>query len=122
MVERQKLPNRRFSETMRLEVHVDQSTLHLIVTVGFDTEQRRAREVFCASFKEGTGINLMVMDTCVMMSLLLQHGYRARDLQNTLADGPSLFGAILKAVADLEENKTSEIELVVDNEATEEQT
>jgi hypothetical protein len=43
------------------------------------------------------------MDTCVLTSKLLQHGYTAREIFETLADGPSLIGQLVRAAVLLEE-------------------
>jgi hypothetical protein len=98
---RQKLPNRRRCETLEVPVAIDGSKDHkLLITVGYrSTSDRQPSEVFCSSFRAGTAMNAIVMDACVLLSRLLQHGVPADEVANSLSSPPSLVGAIAKAVA-----------------------
>lgn len=49
-------------------------------------------------------MNVLAMDACVMVSLLLQHGYSAKQLSARLAEGPSLIGALVRAAAKIDED------------------
>lgn len=102
MVDRDKLPDRRPSLTVSVDVEMDKSVQRVLLTIGFGPNGR-AREMFCASFRAGTGLNVLVMDACVLVSLLLQHGYTARDIFETLADGPSMIGQLVREVVLIEE-------------------
>ncbi len=75
----------------------------VIVTFGFDQGTDRVREVFTASFKVGTDTNAIVSDACVMMSLLMQHGYTPRQLVERLGSPPSLIGRIILVAARIDE-------------------
>jgi hypothetical protein len=75
--------------------------VHMLVTVGFDNLDK-PREVFCASFKAGTTMNAVVMDACILLSRLLQHGDVAAELEATMSQPHSMMGAIAAAVAECE--------------------
>lgn len=96
------LSSRRYSETHEVVVTLDGRDMKLLVTFGFDHEGK-VREVFCASFKAGTSMNVLVQDACVLTSLLFQHGYTAQALFETLAQGPSLIGVLVRSARDAEE-------------------
>jgi hypothetical protein len=102
MATRSKLQDRRASVTLPVEVTMDGANTSLLMTVGFGADGK-IREIFCASFKAGTGLNVLVMDACVLVSLLLQHGYTTRQIFDTMAQGPSLIGALVKAAVIFEE-------------------
>lgn len=100
---REKLPDRRPSITKKIPVAMDsQSSVTILITVGFaDDAMTQPREVFCANWKTGTALHAIVMDSCVLMSRLLQHGDSPRALADTLCRPPSLIGAIAAAVAEM---------------------
>lgn len=77
----------------------------ILMTVGFDEFHRKVKEIFCASFKAGTEMNVLCADACVLTSLLLQHGYSAKELTARLAEGPSLIGTLLQAAAKIDEER-----------------
>jgi hypothetical protein len=73
-------------------------TQEVIVTVGFDLEGK-PREVFCADWKSGAAMHSIVIDACILLSRLLQHGDSPADLAVTLCQPPSVLGAIAAHVA-----------------------
>ncbi len=94
---RTRLPNRRENETADL-VFGD-ARYH--ATVGF-TLDGEAREVFCRGAKVGSGMDRLIDDACVTLSLLLQHGVRPRELARSMGrldDGSA--ASIIGALADL---------------------
>ena len=99
---RQRLPNRRENETVGLVF--DGHRYH--VTIGF-AQDGRPLEVFCHGGKVGSGMNLILDDACVALSLLLQHGIEPRDLGHSmgrLGDGAaaSIIGALVDLVSAFE--------------------
>lgn len=102
---RQEIPNRRpcVNRSVPFTFTDNGLTVHLQVTFGFNDKEgmRRGevREVFCASFKAGTQMNSTVMDGCILMSLLLQHGMTADDLASRMYRPPTVMGAIAQAAA-----------------------
>lgn len=76
----------------------------VVVTYGLDPSRRRVQEVFCSDFKEGTDLHTLIMDACVCLSLLLQHGYGVKELRSKLAPAPkSLLHTILEEAVRYEE-------------------
>ena len=96
---RQRLPNRRPNETVGLMF----GGQRYHVTVGFALDGR-PREVFCHGGKVGSGMDLILDDACVALSLLLQHDIKPRNLAHSmgrLGDGApaSIIGALVDLVA-----------------------
>ncbi len=96
---RQRMPNRRENETVDLVF--DGHRYH--VTVGFAVDGR-PREVFCHGGKVGSGMDLILDDACVALSLLLQHGAEPQALAHSmgrLENGApaSIIGALVDLVA-----------------------
>lgn len=77
---------------------------HVLATFGFG-EDGRVREMFCADFKAGTGVQVLVMDACVMASTILQHGQTAKQLSAMLTQGPSLIGALVAEAARIDKDR-----------------
>jgi hypothetical protein len=85
--ERQRLPDRRGGEV--LEVYAGTAEIGIskwIVTVG-----RRGRlglgevaEVFIASGKSGTDVNIMALELGILASLCLQHGVTAETIRHAM--------------------------------------
>ncbi len=101
---RQRLPNRRENETVDLvfEGH------RYHVTVGFAPDGQPL-EVFCHGSKVGSGMDLILDDACVSLSLLLQHDVEPQALAHSmgrLGDGAaaSIIGALVDLVALFERN------------------
>jgi hypothetical protein len=76
----------------------DGREISLTVTFGFDGADN-VREVFCADFKAGSDLHAVVMDACILLSRLLQHGDPPEELASTLCEPPSLVGCIARAVS-----------------------
>ncbi len=100
--QRTRLPNRRPSATVELNSGS--------LTMGFDPATGMILEVFGNDRKSG---NHLLADTCVVVSLALQHGISVETMQRSLGtvpiwtgydkriDGPaSIVGEILAAVVD----------------------
>ena len=101
---RQRLPNRRENETV--DLMFDGHRYH--VTVGFAPDGRPL-EVFCHGGKVGSGMDLILDDACVALSLLLQHDVEPRDLGHSmgrLGDGAaaSIIGALVDLAASFQWN------------------
>ncbi len=102
---RQRLPNRRKNETV--DLMFDGHRYH--VTVGFAVDGR-PREVFCHGGKVGSGMDLILDDACVALSLLLQHGVEPQALAHSmgrLENGApaSIIGALVDLVANNAETR-----------------
>ncbi len=102
---RQRLPNRRENETVDLVF----GGQRFHVTVGF-ARDGRPREVFCHGGKVGSGMDLILDDACVALSLLLQYGIEPRDLGHSmgrLGDGAaaSIIGALVDLVSSSERER-----------------
>lgn len=88
----------------------------LIVTFGFG-DNRKVREVFCASFRGYSEICAMANDACILLSRLLQHGEDIANIaaalsenrQEGAASGPpaSMIGAICRAAAEMQHGGTN---------------
>lgn len=112
---RHQLEDRRPSVTTKTNhQNYSGSDLPVIITCGFSGG--RVREVFTASFKAGSDSNALAGDGCVLISLLLQHGYTPELLLHKLCNPPSLLGSILRAAADLDRScaiESSEISCII---------
>ena len=98
---RAKLPDRRPNLTQKVYFALaGGKEVKLLVTVGFNS-LNKPMEVFASDFKAGTDMHTIIMDACVMMSRLLQHGDTPLELYKALAQPPSVLGAIAKAIAEL---------------------
>lgn len=96
---RQRLPNRRPNMTVELE-HEGRS---YAVTIGFDPKDGRVGEVFTHGAKVGSAMDAILDDTCVALSLLLQHAVEPAVLaasMGRLGDGTSP-ASVIGALADL---------------------
>ena len=62
----------------------------------------RVIEAFMRATKEGNDFSILVQDSCIAISLLLQHGERAADLVKSFSDISPL-SAIVRAAAELDE-------------------
>ncbi len=67
---RQRLPNRRANET----VAVTHEGSTYAVTLGFDPATGEVREIFTHGAKVGSAMDGILDDTCIILSILLQHG------------------------------------------------
>lgn len=57
------------------------------------------REVFCADFKAGSETHAQIMDACILLSRLLQHGDSPAELAAAMCQPPSLVGTIALGIA-----------------------
>jgi hypothetical protein len=96
---RQRLPNRRASETLSLE----HAGLKYSVTISrFD--DRRIAEAFIGNHKRGNASDVAARDARILLSLLLQHGcpietIRRAVSRNTDGSASGVVGAVLDLVA-----------------------
>ena len=96
---RARLPDRRPSCTTVLVYENNRYS----VTLGFDVHHDRIAEVFTHGAKVGSGMDRLLDDVCVALSLLLQHGAEPTPLaasMGRLGDGASP-ASIVGALADL---------------------
>lgn len=100
---RTRMPDRRVNVTERVTHRWSTGAeTSVLVTYGFD-ERGHVRELFCADFKAGTDNFTLVTDACILVSRLMQHGYRVADLLTILAPAtPSLLGTLLRAATTVE--------------------
>jgi len=96
--ERKRLPNRRLTETRKVETEQGQT---VFLSVGYDPEQPdEPKEIFYSSgFKSGSMLEFQVQDFCVLFSLLLQYGMKPDEVAKSLArkenpDGTLSFASI----------------------------
>ncbi len=67
---RERLPNRRTNET----VAVTHDGRPYSVTLGFDPATGEVREIFANGAKTGSAMDGILDDSCILLSILLQHG------------------------------------------------
>ena len=96
---RQRLPDRRFAETVMLE----HGGTRLMVTIGFYPEGRPG-EVFTHGIRTGCGLDSLLADACVVVSCLMQHGVEPRDIASSMgrlgnAEPASIIGAVIDLAA-----------------------
>ena len=96
---RQRLPERRPNITIPFAYDGGAYS----TTLGFDIRDHRIAEVFIHGAKVGSGIDRILDDACVALSLLLQHGIDPAALacsMGRLGDGETP-ASIIGALADL---------------------
>ncbi len=96
---RLRLPDRRPSLTISLAYE----NRSYSVTLGFDVRSDRVAEVFTHGARIGSGMDRLLDDACVALSLLLQYGAEPTPLaasMGRLGDGKSP-ASIIGALADL---------------------
>lgn len=100
---RTSLPNRRQNITVKVtHQFTSGKEQNLLVTFGLN-RKGDVKEAFCADFKEGNDVHTLIMDGCVVISLLLQHGYSATDIGSKMAPAPrSILKTIIDAAIELE--------------------
>lgn len=69
---RERLPNRRPNEI----VAVAHDGRAYAVTLGFEPATGEVREIFTNGAKVGSAMDAILADTCILLSILLQHGVR----------------------------------------------
>lgn len=100
---RSKLPSRRASVTENVRFTTESGTdKSLNVTFGF-SPNGVLQEVFTASFKTGSDTHALIMDACILLSTLMQHGYSPAQLAQKLCHPPSLIGTVAAAAARMEQ-------------------
>ena len=101
--ERARLHNRRLNETV--DLHFEGQHYH--ATIGYFADGQPG-EVFCHGAKVGSGMDLLIDDACVALSMLLQHGAEPIALAHSmgrLGNGvpASIVGALAILMADTAE-------------------
>jgi hypothetical protein len=93
---RQRLPDRRASETFGIEV----AGLRYMVTVSYFADGGLA-EVFVANHKHGNASDVAARDTGILISLCLQHGCRAETIARAVSrNGDGSASGVVGAVID----------------------
>ena len=103
---RDKLPDRRGSITEKVTHKLSNDVeMKMLVTFSFisDTD-RRIREIFCADFKAGSDFHTQLIDSSILLSKLLQHGYTPTMLLASLSEPRSVIGSVLEAAVKLEQD------------------
>jgi hypothetical protein len=95
---RVRLPDRRAAETVELE-HGGQ---RFTVTIGFYPDGRPG-EVFTHGARSGSNLDALLADACVVVSGLIQHGAKPRELAASMgrlgnSEPASVIGAVLDLV------------------------
>ena len=96
---RTRLPDRRAAETVQLE----HNGTRFMVTIGFYPDGRPG-EVFTHGTRSGSALDALLADACVVVSCLIQHGVKPRDLATSMgrlgnAEPASVIGAVVDLVA-----------------------
>ena len=92
---RSRLANRRLNETV--DLHFEGQHYH--VTIGYFADGQPG-EVFCHGAKVGSGMDLLIDDACVALSMLLQHGAEPMALVHSMGRlGDSTPASIIGALA-----------------------
>lgn len=101
---RTRLPDRRPSVTQRVKHTLgDGKEQKVLVTFGYFSEHdTRIREIFTADFKAGSDAQTMIVEACILISRLLQHGTTPLMLLGSLSEPRSLLGSILEQAAKIE--------------------
>ncbi len=104
-VNRTRLPDRRPSVTQRVRHTLNGGqTLDVLVTFSIDLDTGKVREVFSADFKAGSDNQTLIVDACILVSLLLQYGRSPALILGSLSEPRSLIGAMLEAAAQVEKD------------------
>lgn len=93
---RERLPDRRPSESE--DLFFEGNRYH--ISIGYYPDGRIG-EVFTHGAKIGSEMDRLLDDTCVVFSLLLQHGVRPDDIAGSMGRRRSGPASIIGAVADL---------------------
>jgi hypothetical protein len=96
---RTRLPARRAAETIQLE----HDGTRFMVTIGFYPDGRPG-EVFTHGARSGSSLDVLLADACVVVSCLIQHGVKPRDITGSMgrlgnAEPASVIGAVVDLVA-----------------------
>ena len=82
MTNRELLPSRRASETIKIEL----AGHTYYATVGYyDHAKTRPGEVFLSTGKEGTSLQIIMRDSAIAVSLALQHGTSLKTIHNAFS-------------------------------------
>ncbi len=98
MTTRQQLPQRRPNQTVELT----HDNMEFSVTLGYDPATGEPREVFTHGAKVGSAMDAILADTCIILSILLQHGARPSSFVGSmgrLGDGTAP-ASIIGVIAD----------------------
>ena len=79
MMTRQQLPQRRPNQTVELT----HGNMTFAVTLGYDLAGE-PREVFTHGAKAGSAMDGILDDTCILLSIMLQHGIKASSLAGSM--------------------------------------
>jgi hypothetical protein len=96
---RQRLPDRRAAATVDLEHGGSRFT----VTIGFYPDGRPG-EVFTHGIRTGSGLDALLADACILLSLLMQCGIAPTQIANSMgrsgnAEPASIIGAVIDLAA-----------------------
>ena len=96
---RERLPERRAAATVNLE----HGSSRFTVTIGFYPDGRPG-EVFTHGIRTGSGLDALLADACVLLSLLMQHGLEPAQIASSMgrsgsAEPASIIGAVIDLAA-----------------------
>lgn len=110
---REKLPERRIG--INLDVPFKNSKV--VITIGYDS-MFLVKEVFCADFKAGSDSQAVVMDACILLSRLFQHGDTPQDILKSMCEPRSLIGTICQAICDEPQRAKEALSAGIDRKGT----
>ena len=105
---RMKPPARCPSETLKISTKSGQR-IHLTFQFHERFPERPHGVFYAGGFRSGSDMEFTMHDACILISLLLQHGYEARDILTKLSRSPqqsdqsaqgSMIGVIVQGLAD----------------------
>lgn len=100
---RDRLSNRRPAVTTEISAGKNL----FIASIGFDSATGRPAELFLCGSKDGTDMAAILDDVSVVVSIALQSGLTARELEHSVLPGhASVIGAALDLIADYEAELT----------------
>jgi hypothetical protein len=103
-VSRERLPDRRGNNTCKVTyTSANGKETKLLITLGYD-DGGRVKEIFCADFKAGSDYQAIVMDVCILLSRLLQHGDTPEEIVASLTES-SLVRTLVQTACELKEKQ-----------------
>lgn len=98
---RDRLPNRR---PHLVEPILLMEKFECLVGFGIEKESGRVRELFLDGLKIGTPLAAIMNDSCILISMLLQHGYTVSELRDRMTL-LSPYHRLLRRAAEIENNE-----------------
>lgn len=118
---REMLPPHRAAETIEMTVKLGNNDIHFAATFGFN-ERGEVKELFCLAFKTGTDLQTLLHQSCMVISLALQHGASTAELARILGEDDqspprSIIGAMIRTGVMLDQEALARVVTSKDSEA-----